>query len=55
MVQKSQYFITLFFLPVLPYKTEFTEYCPICNKGQYLSKDVFEAKLKDQHIEKIAD
>ena len=29
-VQKTRYFITLFFLPVVPVKTKYTYYCPIC-------------------------
>lgn len=37
---------TLFFIPVIPYKTEHWVYCPICNKGHKITPDEFEKKRK---------
>lgn len=32
---------TLFFIPVIPYKTEYISVCPICNSLLHLSKEDF--------------
>ena len=39
---KVQKHISLFFMPVLPYKTKYYIACPICNKGQEVSEQEFE-------------
>ncbi len=46
MVEKNQHFATLFFLPVLPYKTEYVTYCIICRNGQFLSKEHYEEAIR---------
>ncbi len=45
-VQKTGYFITLFFLPVLRFKTEYASFCPICGNAVVLTKEEFEQKIK---------
>ena len=45
-LQKTQFFITLFFLPVAPYKTTYTYFCPICGNTVELDKDTFEQKIR---------
>ena len=40
-LQKIKYFITLFFLPVVPYKTTFELFCPICGNSVKLEKETF--------------
>lgn len=32
---------TLFFIPVIPYRTQYFLICPICRKGEVLKKDQF--------------
>jgi hypothetical protein len=41
-LQKTRHFITLFFLPVAPYKTEYTLYCPICGYAVKLDKENYD-------------
>jgi len=45
-LQKTQFFITLFFLPVAPYKTTYNYFCPVCNNTLKLDKDTFEHKVR---------
>ncbi len=33
---------TLFFIPIIPYRTEYLVVCPICNGGTLLDKEEFE-------------
>ncbi len=44
-LQKTRYFITLFFLPVVPFRTEYLYYCPICGYSKTLTKKEFEQKV----------
>ncbi len=46
-LQKSRYFITLFFLPVIPFKTDYLYYCSICGNQIILNKEEFDLKLQD--------
>lgn len=39
---------TLFFIPVIPYETMYMEICPICSRGQQVTKDQFQAALADR-------
>jgi hypothetical protein len=45
-LEKTKYHITLFFLPVAPYKTDYLFYCSICGNGSKLDKESFENKVK---------
>lgn len=45
-LRKTQLFITLFFLPVAPYKTTYSYSCPICANTIKLDKDTFEHKVR---------
>lgn len=38
---KSSNHVSLFFIPVFPYKTTYTYRCPICNTGRKISKEEF--------------
>jgi hypothetical protein len=41
-LQKTRFFITLFFLPVAPYKTSYDMHCPICGNSVKLDKEAFD-------------
>ena len=41
-IDKTKYFISLFFIPTVPFKTEYTYYCPICGNAKRLNKEEFE-------------
>lgn len=45
-LEKIKYHITLFFLPVAPYKTEYLFYCSICGNTTNLEKDDFEQRVR---------
>ena len=45
-LQKTRHFITLFFLPVAPYKTDYLMYCPVCGHTEVLTKEEFEQKAR---------
>jgi hypothetical protein len=45
-LQKRRYFITLFFLPVVPVKTEYSYYCPICLNSETITGEKFEELLQ---------
>jgi hypothetical protein len=45
-LEKTKYHITLFFMPVAPYKTEYRYYCSICGNTVYLDKEQFERKIR---------
>ena len=45
-LQKTKHFITLFFLPVVPYKTEYLLYCQICGNTIKFDKDEYERMIK---------
>ncbi len=45
-LQRTRYFITLFFLPVAPVKTEYSYYCPICQNGETITKEQFDDLLR---------
>jgi hypothetical protein len=47
-LQKTSFYITLFFLPVAPYKTSYNYFCPICNYSIELDKEKFEYKIKHE-------
>lgn len=36
-LERERQYITLFFLPLIPLKTRFREYCPVCHHGETLS------------------
>ena len=37
--------VSLFFIPLIPYKTEYFIYCPICKEGLKIEEVEFEKKL----------
>lgn len=39
---------TLFFIPVIPYKTDYWIYCPICKNGYKISQQEFDLKSSDR-------
>ncbi len=45
-LEKTRYFVSLFFMPVVPYKTVYRYYCSICGNMVELSKEEFERKQK---------
>jgi len=45
---KTSLYITLFFLPVAPYKTTYTYFCPVCNHSITLDKEKFEYKIRHE-------
>lgn len=45
MIGKVTHKASLFFVPLVPYKTEYITYCPICKNGHMISKGDFEGKL----------
>lgn len=45
-IQKQQQFISLFFLPIIPIKTEYLKYCPVCGNTKWLEKQEFEQLIK---------
>jgi hypothetical protein len=49
-LQKNQQFISLFFMPVVPYKTEYVYYCPVCGNAETLDRETFETKIKKEAI-----
>lgn len=44
-LEKTRYHITLFFIPTVPYKTDYRFYCSICGNDIILDKIEFERKL----------
>lgn len=42
---------TLFFIPVIPFKTEYQVYCPICKKGHKITQNEFDQKSMNIWIE----
>ena len=45
-LEKTRYHITLFFIPTVPYKTDYLFYCSICGNAIKLDKSEFERKLE---------
>ena len=45
MISKTTIWFTLFFIPVLPYKTEYNTYCPICKAGYKITREEFEKNI----------
>jgi hypothetical protein len=45
-LEKTKYHITLFFLPVAPYKTDYFFYCSICGNSSKLEKNDFEQRVR---------
>jgi len=50
-VRKNQQFLSLFFLPVVPLKTEYLYSCSICGNTKVIDRDTFE--LKKQNAEPL--
>ncbi len=40
-LSKITKWFTLFFIPLIPYKTIYLKYCPICNYGERMTKGSF--------------
>jgi len=45
-LEKARYHITLFFIPTVPYKTDYLFYCSICGNAIKLDKSEFERKVE---------
>ncbi len=37
-------------MPVVPYKTEYVYYCPVCGNAESLDRETFELKIKREAI-----
>jgi len=46
--EKTTYFISLFFVPVAPYRREYLNYCGICGKTLKLTREDFERMVKNE-------
>ena len=42
LLHKVSHWFTLFFVPVIPYRTEYVTFCPVCRNAKVLSRDQFE-------------
>lgn len=51
---KMTYFINLFFIPVIPTKTEHYKYCPVCKFRQEVTKEEFKYEQQLAHLNKEA-
>ena len=40
-LEKSTEWVTLFFIPIIPSRTQYYVFCPICQQGKLLSKEEF--------------
>jgi len=45
-LEKTKYFVSLFFIPVIPMKTQYLFYCPVCGNTQKLEKGEFERMIR---------
>jgi hypothetical protein len=45
-LEKTKHHISLFFVPVVPYKTEYSFYCAICGNTTRLDKETFDRKVR---------
>lgn len=41
-LEKTRYYVSLFFIPVIPVKTQYMFYCSVCGHAQKLEKEEFE-------------
>ena len=41
-LEKQKNWVSLFFIPVIPYKTKYLAYCPICRNGYEISGEMFD-------------
>ena len=39
-LNKVSYYFTLFFIPIFPHESKYWYYCPVCNKGLEIKKDI---------------
>ncbi len=44
LLEKSTYYISLFFLPLIPTKTDYFQYCPVCRFKELLTRSEFERR-----------
>ncbi len=51
---KMTYWINLFFIPVIPTRSEYFEYCPVCNFRQEVTREDFHHKRELAHLNKEA-
>lgn len=51
---KATTWFTLFFIPVIPYRTRYMLLCPICGNAQELPKEEFEEIIRSLGIEEKA-
>lgn len=47
-LEKRQYYFSLFFIPLFPVKTDRSYYCPICGFEKAIDKDSFEQKIRTE-------
>jgi len=45
-LDKTKYYISLFFIPTVPFKTEYTFYCSICGNSKKITKEEFDRLLQ---------
>jgi len=46
---KQTTWVSLFFIPVIPYKTEYRKICPVCRQGIQLHYDEYMNSIKSTH------
>ena len=54
-LQKVRYWITFFFIPIIPYRTEHILVCPICGRFDGLMKGDFEQLQAKSNVRKTED
>lgn len=45
LLEKTTEWVTLFFIPIIPSRTRYYTYCPICKQGQMLKKEEFDSLI----------
>lgn len=48
--KQTRTWFTLFFVPVIPYKTTYSRVCPICGNSEQLTKDEFSGIVEEVQI-----
>lgn len=54
LLQKSSRVFSLFFIPLIPFSTKYSIYCPICNYGSEINGDELQQKQSLAHLNKEA-
>ncbi len=41
-LERQRYWISLFFIPAVPYKTKYIAYCPVCHNTYVITKEMYD-------------